>query len=179
VKKPRKSAAPTHTAPGKSKSSKRLFTAASMLVLPMTMLSTRAGAQAVGTKPPVSTTKPVPTAAQSVTPFIKLVNVRAVKLPGTYTILGVNGGHTIYAGPDGKYFYVDPATGDQKMLSTQWYDKWHSSVTYGREKLKGTSQAVAIVGVDQAGNVIQKNARGETFYLNQSTGDFVFVKLPN
>jgi hypothetical protein len=178
VKKPRKSAARTHTAPGKSKSSKRLFTAASMLVLPMAMLSTRAGAQ-VGTKPPVSPTKPVPTAQQVVTLPIKLVNVRPVKLSGTYTILGVNGGHTIYAGPNGTYFYIDPATGDQKMLSTQWYDKWSSSVTFGREKLKGTSQSVAIVGVDQAGNVIQKNARGETFYLNQSTGDFVFVKLPN
>jgi hypothetical protein len=32
------------------------------------------------------------------------------------------------------------------------------------------------LGVDASGNVIQENSRGERFYLNQKTGDMVFVK---
>jgi hypothetical protein len=34
---------------------------------------------------------------------------------------------------------------------------------------------VSVLGVDQAGNTIQKNSRGETFTLDPVTGDMIFI----
>jgi len=36
---------------------------------------------------------------------------------------------------------------------------------------------IQVVGIDKEGHTINKNARGETFYMDPITGDFIFVKM--
>ena len=45
-------------------------------------------------------------------------------------------------------------------------------------KLDGSKYGgpVRLIGIDAQGHVVQKNSRGELFYLNPANGDMVFVK---
>ncbi len=91
-----------------------------------------------------------------------------ISLTGTYTVLGVSGGHTIYKNADGRLFYLEPKTGKVRMLAA---DHKYRRITHGVEQ-------VTILEIDAKGNVLQKNARGIAFYLNRRTGERVFVKWP-
>ncbi len=94
-------------------------------------------------------------------------------------------GHTIYQNARGEYFYLDPATGDMVFLEPETYARFReaaakpsSAVPLKMFKWRGMKFAgqVSILGMDRAGNVIQQNARGETFYLDPNTGDMIFVR---
>ena len=43
-------------------------------------------------------------------------------------------------------------------------------------KIETEINSVSLVGVDNNGNTVQKNSRGETFTLDPVTGDMIFVK---
>lgn len=103
----------------------------------------------------------------------KGTGTRTITLPNSYSVLGVSGGHTVYQSADGQFFYLDPQTGDVKMLAADFALK-----PTGGTFIRHDGGRVKIVGVDPAGNVLQSNARGETFYLQPQTGAFVFVKWP-
>ncbi len=45
-----------------------------------------------------------------------------------------------------------------------------------KQSVVKAGEQVTILGIDQAGHVVQQNARGEAFYLDPSTGDMIFVK---
>ena len=128
--------------------------------------------------------QPAPEAspARSVPSFLKFAE-KFKQVDAKCSIVGMNDGHTVYRNGRGEYFYVDPSTGDMKFLSSDVYLKMtaidRSKVSPSKPlhmtKIKFTDLAT-IVGVDERGNTVQKNARGEMFYLDPATGDMVFVK---
>ena len=107
------------------------------------------------------------------------------KIPSSYDLVGIDNGNTVYRNTRNEYFSLDPATGDMKFLAADMYMKFRESPTkastgaslkmikWNTIKYAGP---VTILGFDQAGHVVQQNARGEKFYLNPTTGDMVFVK---
>jgi hypothetical protein len=110
---------------------------------------------------------------------------RYSKQKSSYTVVGTDKQHPIYQNAGGEYFYLDPATGDMIFLSPDAFTKWRPAALEAaspaqqkmmkQSTLKGGEQ-VTILGIDQAGHVIQRNVRGEAFYLDPSTGDMTFVK---
>ena len=100
------------------------------------------------------------------------------KHKGEFSIAGLEGGHVVFEDERGNLFYVDDATGDQKFVSRKFVIKMQpdaagKSIPWQWHKL---SAKVAIVGVDQDGKTIMSNAVGEKFYLDNATGDMIFVK---
>ena len=110
----------------------------------------------------------------------------------SYSIVGLDNGHTIYKNAKGEYFYLEPNTGDMKTLSADVYNKFSNFTKpegkfikmqkvgccgydkfYKNNQLQGS---LTILGVDDKGNVIQQNSRNEKFYLDPYTGDMIFVK---
>jgi len=110
-------------------------------------------------------------------------------------IAGVGDGHTIYENSRGEFFYIDPSTGDMKTVTNDFVIKGQmraakafvlphvleksgrmASQTDGESPAFKMQNKVTLIGVDDSGNVIQQNSKGEKFYLNSSTGDMVFVK---
>ena len=121
--------------------------------------------------------KPTPDAS----PADKSASSRSatIKCCGTFSVVGSYKGHTVYKNDAGRYFWIDKATGDQKFLSADAASKIVSSAAGRSATVKSTwkdKEKVTIVGKDAKGRVIQKNARGQKFYLDPATGDMVFVK---
>src|ERR1035437_1922694 len=111
------------------------------------------------------------------------------KLKGTskVTIVGMDAGHTIYKKPSGEYFYLEPNTGNMVSVPTSLFLTF--TETYQKSgqplvKIKFRSGSVdgkfpgevTLVGIDDNGNVLQTNSKGEKFYLDRTTGDMKFVK---
>jgi hypothetical protein len=115
--------------------------------------------------------KPTPDAS----PTDKSASSRSAthKIGGTFSVVGSYEGHTVYKNDAGRYFWIDKATGDQKFVSSDAVVK-QGSARAATEKQ--TTEKVTVVGKDAKGHVIQKNARGQKFYLDPATGDMVFVK---
>jgi hypothetical protein len=152
---------------GKTHSAKAAFTA-TMVVVPMFGLASKGMAQdssKAGTIPQASAEMQ----EKSVNIFIKYHPVYD-KYKGDTWIAGIGKGHPVYKNSSGDLFYLDPKTGDAKTVSGDYPIK---GAPVGLDKL---SSKVTLIGVDLSGNVIQKNSRGEKFYLNTKTGDMVFVK---
>ncbi len=100
----------------------------------------------------------------------------AIKIGGTYSVVGSYQGHTVYKNDAGKYFWIDKATGDQKFVSSDAVIKQGSARSAAVKSAYKEQGKVTIVGKDPKGHVIQQNARGQKFYLDPATGDMVFVK---
>ena len=157
----------------------RAALATAMAVLPMTFASTL-HAQGTPVKPLVGGVESGTARAT----FLKF-NDRFHKESSSYALVGIDNGNTVYKNARGEYFSLDPATGDMKFLAPQTFIKFSEAPTkaapgtplrmmkWNAIKFAG---AVTILGFDQAGHVVQQNARGERFYLNPTTGDMVFVK---
>jgi len=88
--------------------------------------------------------------------------------------MGMDNGRPVYTNPRGEYFSLAPTTGDFLYLSQDEIATFTKGNGGVMEKQKRS--AVTILGLDATGNVIQRNARGETFYLDAKSGDMVFVK---
>ena len=99
------------------------------------------------------------------------------KHKGEYSVAGVGDSHVVFEDERGNLFYVDDATGDQKFVSRKFVIKMQRDATgksvHFTQKL---SAKVTIVGVDQSGKTIMRNAGGDKFYLDAVTGDMIFVK---
>lgn len=153
--------------------------AATMMTIPMVAAPQKASAQEAKTDAPLMTKR-----AESVHLYLKYSDMME-KHKGGVEIVGVEDRHVVYKNTAGDLFWIDPATGDQRSLSSDYYMKIKSNRSSGYMKyhgIKGESNEhkqeskVTLLGVDAKGNVVQQNARGEKFYLNASTGDMVFVK---
>lgn len=167
----------------------RVMLAAAMLGMPAVMVPQQAAAQStVG--PPISPTKPIP----------PMLSVRKagekhseyLKIAGTFTVMGVGDGHTIFKAADGSMFYLDPTTGDKRSVAVDYFlkvdydrgaaraiDVKHGGRAGGIGKVKFTEVFVtSIVGRDAKGTPVLRNARNETFTLDPKTGDKVFIKWP-
>jgi hypothetical protein len=110
---------------------------------------------------------------------------RYSKQKTSYTIVGTDKEHPIYQNAGGEYFYLDPATGDMIFFSPDAFTKWRPATLEARAPAQQKmmkqivvkwGEQVTILGIDQAGHVVQQNVRGETFYLNPGTGDMIFVR---
>lgn len=180
---------PETKAPSAAKAG-RVVLAAAMLGLPAVMVPQQAAAQStVG--PPISPTKPaVPSVSLN---FAKVeVEYRPIKMSGTYTVMGVGDGHTIFKSADGSMFYLDPTTGDKRSVAVDYFlkisdikgeargiDQKHGGRAGGQLKVKLQDIVItSIVGRDAKGNAVMQNARNETFTLDPKTGDKVFIKSP-
>lgn len=107
------------------------------------------------------------------------------KWPANLKAVGIDNGATIYQNARNELFYLDPATGDMKFLAAQAFARFTEQAPARRgveaaRLIKWRADKygadLAIVGIDAAGHVINRNSRGEKFYLNPVTGDAVFVR---
>ena len=99
------------------------------------------------------------------------------KHKGEFSIAGMEGGHVVFEDERGSLFYVDDATGDQKFVSRKFVIKMQRDATGKSVHLpQKLSAKVTIVGVDQGGKTIMRNAGGDKFDLDAATGDMIFVK---
>lgn len=106
-----------------------------------------------------------------------------VKITEKFVIVGLDDARTIYRNSRGEVFYLDPSTGDMRFLSAAVWNKFAATLSVtGRPliavKVDGSkySGPVTLLGVDAKGNVVQRNSKGEAFYLNPVNGDMVIVK---
>ena len=126
---------------------------------------------------------------RSTSPHIKFA-ATFDKWRGTLTAVGMLNGRPVFKTVQGEFFQVDPQTGDLRFhtaasLGYMKMDDWErktptKAAPFIKQsepfvKLKG-EQRVTVLGVDDQGNVLQQNSRGEKFYLNHM-GDMVFVKF--
>jgi hypothetical protein len=107
------------------------------------------------------------------------------KWPNYRSIVGINNGAPVYQNPRGELFTLDPATGAMQFLPADAFAAYHESAGRSRPgaplaRVKWpavkVSGVITILGVDEAGHVINQNERGEKFYLDAVTGDLVFVR---
>lgn len=109
-----------------------------------------------------------------------------IKIREDWNIVGVDKGNTVYKNTRGEYFTIDPNTGDMKTMASDYYLKF-TYIKMGAARSAGKlsmikfdgikgEMKVKVLGVDNKGNVIQKNSKGEKFYLDPNTGDMVTVK---
>lgn len=144
---------------------------AALMALPM-MVPFGACAQATGVKPPLSPTNPEPPARSGIKGAI-IYEYHAVKLPGTFRLLGEGDGHTIFRAPDGAAFHLDPGTGAKIPVAAGYFRRARAAV------FKHTGEStVSIVGADTHGNTVMKDARSATFILDPKSGRQVFIKWP-
>jgi hypothetical protein len=120
--------------------------------------------------------------------FIKIRDVDSKN-----TIVGFENGSPVFKNTKGEFFTIDSKTGDMNFIKPEEFAKFYCCIKIrsGREagsgmatgkrlshiKMESEISNVNVLGVDQAGNTIQKNSRGETFYLDPVTGDMIFVKI--
>jgi hypothetical protein len=141
--------------------------------------------------PPISPTKPtVPPVSLN---YSKVeLEYRPIKMAGTYTVIGVGDGHTIFKAADGSMFYLDPTTGDKRSVAVDYFLKISDikgeargidqknggrAGGIGQMKIKFTDLLVtSIIGRDAKGNPVLRNARNETFTLDPKTGDKIIIK---
>lgn len=111
------------------------------------------------------------------------------------SIVGFENGSPVFKNTKGEFFTVNAKTGDLNYIKPEEFAKFYCCI-----KIRNTGKSVSgsglatgkrlhhikldmpvdnlnLVGVDKAGNTIQKNSRGETFTLDPVTGDMIFVKM--
>jgi len=111
------------------------------------------------------------------------------------TIVGFENGSPVFKNAKGEFFTVNGKTGDLSYITPEEFSKFYcciklspvikrdvaSGMATGKRlthiKIETEINSVNLVGVDKNGNTIQKNSRGETFYLDPVTGDLIFVKI--
>ena len=166
----------------------RVVLAAAMLSMPAVMVPQQAAAQStVG--PPISPTRPIPPMGTARTVDHKHSDF--LKIAGTFTVMGVGDGHTIFKAADGSMFYLDPTTGDKRSVAADYFLKIESSEgekrsidarnggrAGGIDKIRFMPILIVIVARDAKGSPVMQNARNETFTLDPRTGDKVFIKWP-
>ena len=104
------------------------------------------------------------------------------KLNMKVIIVALDKGHTIYKNARNEMFYVDPASGTLIAVTMEEYITFSETIQRNRNGIivgyqSGFSfpEQVIIMGVDSAGNTVQKNKRGEMFYIDPKTGEQVFI----
>lgn len=122
--------------------------------------------------------------------FIKIRDVDSKN-----TIVGFENGSPVFKNTKGEFFTVNEKTGDLNYIKPEEFAKFYCCIKIGNAgkrdaatgmasgkrlthiKIEAEISNVNLVGVDKNGNTIQKNSRGETFYLDPVTGDMIFVKI--
>ena len=129
------------------------------------------------------------TARSSSSIFIKIRDVDSKN-----TIVGFENGSPVFKNSKGEFFTVNGKTGDLIYIKPEEFAKFYcciklsplvkrdvaTGMATGKRlthiKIETEINSVSLVGVDNNGNTLQKNSRGETFTLDPVTGDMIFVK---
>jgi len=111
------------------------------------------------------------------------------------TLVGFENGSPVFKNTKGEFFTVSAKTGDLNYIKPEEFAKFFCCIKIGNisKSVSGSGLATGkrlhhiklempvdnlnLVGVDKAGNTIQKNSRGETFTLDPVTGDMIFIKM--
>lgn len=112
------------------------------------------------------------------------------------SVVGFENGSPVFRNSKGEFYTVNDKTGDLNYIKPEDFAKFYCCMKIrntGRTADSGSGMAtgkrlshikieteisdVSLVGVDKNGNTIQKNSRGETYYLDPVTGDLIFVKI--
>lgn len=111
------------------------------------------------------------------------------------TIVGFENGSPVFKNSKGEFFTVNGKTGDLNYIKPEEFAKFYCCIKIGNAGKRDAATGMAsgkrlthikieteisdlnLVGVDKDGHTIQKNSRGETFYLDPVTGDMIFVKI--
>jgi predicted ATPase len=114
------------------------------------------------------------------------------------TIVGFENGNPVFKNSKGEFFTVNGKTGDLMYIKPDEFARFYCCMKlppYSGRSVAPSSDGLSsgkrlthikiefpvdnlnLVGVDKQGNTIQKNSRGETFYLDPVTGDMIFVKI--
>ncbi len=110
-------------------------------------------------------------------------------------LVGFENGNPVFKNMKGEIFTVNGKTGDLIFIKPEDFAKFYccmkirfpeksvapTGVSNGKRlthiKIETQIDNLSLIGVDKQGNTIQKNSRGETFYLDPVTGDMIFVKI--
>jgi hypothetical protein len=111
------------------------------------------------------------------------------------TIVGFENGCPVFKNAKGEFFTVNGKTGDLSYIKPEEFAKFYccmkirnigkmatssdgmaSGKRLSHIKIETEISDLNLVGVDKDGHTIQKNSRGETFYLDPVNGDMIFVK---
>ena len=128
--------------------------------------------------PPISPTAPIP--PNEMTTAAGQEGTLIIRMERTFTVLGVGNGHTIFKDAEGAVFHLDPATGDKRSVTADYFltlDDIKGERSASRIKCT-TVMIVSILGADAHGNTVMRNARNETFTLDPKTGTKVLIKWP-
>lgn len=128
--------------------------------------------------PPPSPTAPIP--PNETTTAAGQEGTLIIRMERTCTVLGVGDGHTIFKDAEGAVFHLDPATGDKRSLSADYFltlGDINGNRSAGKIKCT-TLMIVSILGADAYGNTVMRNARHETFTLDPKTGTKILIKWP-
>jgi hypothetical protein len=144
---------------------------------------------------------PFSTLAQETSPAAKTQNLEKSKsnvflkirnIESRLSIVGFENGTPVFKNTKGEFFTIDGKTGDQVFIKPEEFAKFYccikikidrstsrvasaSGKRIGHIKMESEIANVSVLGVDQVGNTIQKNSRGETFTLDPVTGDMIFI----
>lgn len=167
----------------------RVVLAAAMLSLPVAMMVPQQAAAQSTVGPPISPTRPIP--PMETARARERGHMDYLKIAGTFSVMGVGDGHTIFKAADGSMFYLDPTTGDKRSVAADYFlkiesvegkkrtiDARNGGRAGGIDKISFTPILIIIVARDAKGNPVMQNARNETFTLDPKTGDKVFIKWP-
>ncbi len=119
--------------------------------------------------------------------YMKIRNVES-----RLSIVGFENGTPVFKNTKGELFTIDGKTGDQVFIKPEDFAKFYCCIKIkidrstsrvasasGKKishiKMESEIANVSVLGVDHAGNTIQKNSRGETFTLDPVTGDMIFI----
>lgn len=103
-------------------------------------------------------------------------------------IVGIDKGMAVYKNVRGEFFSLNSTTGDLVFIKPEDFAAFSLYQKHGSVSTKSSMlikmkfvnsdvQTVTILGFDKEGHSIQRNSRGETYYLHPNTGDLVFVKF--
>ncbi len=173
---------------GLSRGSRAALAATTLLAVPLVVFPAPLAAQVEGKSRTQTTERqyPIKYGGFGMLKYEKLF----LKYESPAWIAGLDEAHTIYRNSRGEMFYIDPATGDMKFVSSDYFMKYVSykrglmykwikysdtdfTIKMGNDYVK---RGVTLVGVDRAGHTVQRNPRGELFYLDPATGDMIFPK---
>lgn len=120
------------------------------------------------------------------------IHIKIKDTASKMSIVGFENGSPVFKNGKGEFFTIDSKTGDMNFIKPEEFAKFYccikirptareagSGMATGKRlshiKMESELTNVSVLGVDQAGNTIQKNSRGETFTLDPVTGDMIFV----
>jgi hypothetical protein len=94
--------------------------------------------------------------------------------------VGSENGKTIFKNSKGELFFLDPKTGDQKFVATDYFLKVTKNSmgakTSGTHIKFHKEVSGSIIGLDKSGNAFMKHSNGEIFQVDPKTGDMKFTK---